>query len=158
MGMYDNVDNVPVVCPRCGDNEPKSVQIKCGPQNLSRYIFGKDEIDIDWDYSYYDSIVDKGKGVIGGIASCAHCRKEAEEKMQEIIKDARNKGEVECPDGSKFLFECLINGEDALSIILKRLDDAYDGNRSIDLFGVTMQIEKNIPIFAAVKIGPKDEK
>lgn len=62
MGMFDIICNVPIKCPRCGDEEPKSVQIKCGPQIMRRYVFGENEIDIDWNYSYY-----KDKKIIRGV-------------------------------------------------------------------------------------------
>ena len=34
MGMFDTIYNVPVKCPRCGDEWPKSVQI--GDMNLEK--------------------------------------------------------------------------------------------------------------------------
>ena len=61
MGMFDTIHNVPVKCPRCGDEGPKSVQIKSGPQILYAYEFGKDKIDIDWDYECYGSVIDREK-------------------------------------------------------------------------------------------------
>ncbi len=153
MGMFDTIVNIPVTCPRCGDSELKSAQIKPGPQNLEEYEFGKDKICINWCYEYYDSIIDKEKRIIRGIATCDRCRKETKEKMSELIDEAREKGELKCPEGSKYLFECEINGEDAFRVISKRLDDAYNGDKDIELFDVAIFIDKNgVPISADVII------
>lgn len=148
--MYDNIDNVPVECPRCGNTDPKSVQIKCGPQILEAYQFGEDEIDVDWDYSYYDSIIDKEKQIIGGIATCDKCREESNEKMEYLIAEANRKGEIESPDGAKYLFECEIDGKNAFTTILKRLDDAYGGNKNIESFNVAIKLKNNVAISAEV--------
>ncbi len=85
MGMYDTIFNVPIKCPRCGDSEPKEVQIKSGPQTLSAYDFGNDEIEIDWAYTYYGSIVDKDKKIIRGIATCEKCSEEANKNIENHI-------------------------------------------------------------------------
>lgn len=147
MGMFDTIYNVPVECPRCGDSEPKSVQIKSGPQNLSEYEFGKDEIEIDWTYGCYGSIIDEDKKIIRGIATCEKCEEDADKKVKDLIDDAKKKGEIKDPDGSGYLFRCQIDGKSALGVILKRLDDAYDGNRNIDLFEVAIWLnEKNVPM------------
>lgn len=145
MGMFDTIHNVPVNCPRCGDEEPKSAQIKCGPQAMNNYTFGEDEIDIDWDYPYYSSIIDKDKKIIGGIATCENCKNEAKEMMRELVQEAKNKGEIKVPEGeeSKYLFECEIDEKDALSVISQRLDDIYGGNRNIELFDVAITIGDN---------------
>jgi len=87
MGMYDTIFNVPIKCPRCGDPEPKEVQIKSGPQTLFAYDFGKDEIEVDWTYTYYGSIVDKDKKIIRGIATCNKCNEEAMKKIENNITD-----------------------------------------------------------------------
>ena len=149
MGMFDTIYNVPIKCPRCGDEGPKSVQIKSGPQRLDSYEFGKDKIDIDWDYEYYGSVIDREKLLIRGIATCNRCREESHAKMEEVIQEAKNKKEIKVPEGegSKYLFECEINGEDALRVILNRLDDVYGGDRSIELFEVAIWLDKDyIPI------------
>ncbi len=149
MGMFDTIYNVPVKCPRCGDEGPKSVQIKSGPQNLSAYQFGKDEIEIDWTYEYYGSIIDEEKKAIRGVATCEKCKEETNKKMDDLIKDAKKKGEIKAPEGGEYLFQCEIEGKSALGVMLKRLDDIYNGNRNIELFDVAIWLnEKNIPIVA----------
>ena len=158
MGMYDNICDATVVCPRCGDNEPKTVQIKCGPQNLDSYTFGKDKIDINWDYTYYGSIIDKDKGIIRGIATCGHCREESSKKMEELISEARKKGEIKAPEGAKFLMECEIDGENALSVMLNRLGDAYNGNRDIEIFEVAIFLKDNTPIAADAIVDLENRK
>lgn len=153
MGMYDTIQCVPIKCPRCGDEGQKSVQIKSGPQRLDSYEFGKDKIDIDWDYEYYGSIIDREKRIIRGIATCNKCREESQTKMEELIQEAKNKKEIKVPEGEgpKYLFECEINGEDALKVILNRLDDAYRGDRYIELFDVAIWLDKDyIPILADI--------
>jgi hypothetical protein len=87
LGMYDTIYNVPIKCPRCGDPESKEVQIKPGPQTLSAFDFGKDEIEVDWIYEYYGSIIDKDKKIIRGIAICEKCKKEANKNIENHIKD-----------------------------------------------------------------------
>lgn len=77
MGMFDTIRNVPVKCPRCGNEGSKSVQIKSGPQNLSSYEFGKDKIKINWTYEYYGSIIDEDKKMIRGIAICEKCEEKS---------------------------------------------------------------------------------
>jgi hypothetical protein len=151
MGMFDTIYNVPVKCPRCGDEGPKSVQIKSGPQNLFEYEFGKDKIDIDWTYEYYGSIIDKDKRIIRGIATCEKCREETNKKMDDLIKDAKRKGEIKVPEGGEYLFQCEIEGKNALGVILKRLDDIYGGNKNIEIFDVAIWLnEKNVPIAAYI--------
>lgn len=142
MGMFDIIYNLPVKCPRCGDETPKSAQIKCGPQVMDRYTFGEDEIDIDWDYPYYLAIIDKDKKIIGGIATCENCKKEAQEMMDKLVQEAKNKGEIKVPEGDepKHLFEYEIDGKSALWVILRRLDDVYGGNRNIELFDVAITL------------------
>lgn len=146
--MFDTIYNVPVKCPRCGDPGLKQVQIKSGPQNLSAYQFGKDEIEIDWTYEYYGSIIDQDKKIIRGIAICERCKEEANKKMDDLIKDAKKKGEIKAPEGGGgLLFQCQIDGKSALGVILKRLDDAYGGNRNIELFEVAIWLNgQNISI------------
>lgn len=147
MGMYDTICNAPVECPRCGDFWPKSVQIKSGPQNLSAYEFGKDKIEVDWTYDYYGSIIDEDKKIIRGIATCNKCKEEVNKKMDDLINDAKKKGEIKVPEGCEYLFQCEIDGKSALGVILKRLDDAYDGNKNVDSFDVAIWLnEDNIPI------------
>ena len=149
--MFDTIYNVPIKCPRCGDERPKSVQIKCGPQNLFEYEFGKDKIKINWTYEYYGSIIDEYKKKIRGIATCKKCREETSKRMDQLIEDAQKKGEVKVPEGAKYLFECEINGQDALGVMLKRLDEEYDGNRDVELFEVAITLnDDNIPISAEV--------
>ena len=153
MGMFDTIHSVPVKCPRCGDEELKSVQIKSGPQRLDSYEFGKDNIDIDWDYECYGSVIDRDKRIIRGIAICNKCRKESQAKMEELVQEAKNKKELKIPEGegSKYLFQCQINGEDALKVILDRLDDSYGGDRYIELFDVTVWLDKDyIPVVADI--------
>jgi programmed cell death protein 5 len=129
------------------DSGPKSVQIKSGPQNLFTYEFGKDEIEIDWTYGYYGSIIDEDKKIIRGIAICEKCKEETNKKMDDLIEDAKKKGEIKAPEGGRYLFQCEIEGKSALGVILKRLDDIYDGNRNIELFEVAIWLnEKNVPI------------
>jgi hypothetical protein len=158
MGMFDNIEDVIVKCPRCGNTDPKSVQIKCGPQTMMTYLFGKDEIDVDWDYEFYDAIVDKDKRIIYGIATCDNCREESSKKMKYLIAEANRKKEIEYQDGAKYLFEGEIGGKSALSIMLNRLDDAYGGNRNIELFHVTIQFKDNVAISAEVSDLNKDAK
>lgn len=158
MGMFDNIDNVTVECPRCGNTDPKSAQIKCGPQIMMTYLFGKDEIDVDWDYSFYDAIVDKDKHIIRGIVTCDSCREESKKKMSYLIAEANRKKEMECPDGAKYLFECEIEGKSALSVILNRLDEVYGGNRNIELFYVVVQLKDNIAVWAKVLDSSKNSK
>ncbi len=106
MGMFDIIYNVPVKCPRCTDERPKSVQIKSGPQNLLEYEFGPD-----------------------------------------LIRDAKKKGEIKAPEDGGYLFQCEIEGKSALGVLLKRLDDVYNGNRNIELFEVAIWLNKeNVPI------------
>jgi hypothetical protein len=150
MGMYDNVYRVLVECPRCGNADPKSAQIKCGPQILETYLFGKDEIDVNWDYPYYDAIVDKEKYIIHGIATCDNCREESRKKMEYLTDEAKKKGEIKCPDDAKYLFECEIGGKSALTVILNRLDEAYGGHGNIELFHIVMWLKDNIAISAEV--------
>lgn len=150
MGMYDEIYDIPVKCPRCGDADPKSAQIKCGPQILAKYIFGKDEIDVDWDFSYYGSIIDKDKHIIGGIATCNSCMEESNRKMEYLIADAKNKGEIERPEGAEYLFECKIGEKNAFTVILNRLDDVYGGNKNISSFHVSIQLKNNIATSANV--------
>ncbi len=147
MGMFDTIYNVPVKCPRCGDSGPKSVQIKSGPQNLSAYEFGRDEIEIDWTYEYYDSIIDECKKIIRGIAICEKCKEETNKKMDDLIAEAKKKGDIKAPEGGDYLFQCEIDGKNALGVMLKRLDEAYDGSRHIESFEVAIWLnEKNVPI------------
>lgn len=146
MGMFDTIYNVPVKCPRCGDAGPKSVQIKSGPQNLNEYEFGKDEIPINWTYEYYGSVIDRKKRIIRGIATCGKCKEESKKKMDELIQEANDKKEIKIPEGEgeregemhRYLFECEIDGKDALKVMLNRLDEAYGGNRNIELFEVAI--------------------
>ena len=149
--MFDTIYNVPVKCPICGDEGLKSVQIKSGPQMLGTYEFGKDKIDIDWDYDCYGSVIDREKLIIRGIATCNKCREEYKVKMEELIQEAKNKMEIKVPEGEgpKYLFECQINREDALKIISNRLDDAYGGNRNIELFEVAIWLDKDYISIAA---------
>jgi hypothetical protein len=158
MGLFDNIDNVLVKCPRCGNTDPKSVQIKCGPQILKTYVFEKDEIDVNWDYAYYDAIIDKDKHIIGGIATCNNCREESNRKMEYLVDDAKKKGEIRCQESAKYLFECEIGGKNALGIMLNRLDEAYSGNRNIESFHIAIQLKDNIATSADVldlEKGPK---
>lgn len=149
MGMFDIIYNVPVSCSRCGDERLKSVQFKCGPQLLMGYEFGKDKIKMNWTYEFYGSIIDEDKKIIGGIATCQKCKEESDKKMGELIQDARNKGELNIPEGAELLIECEINGEDALGVILRRLDKVYGGNRNIELFEVAITLnDNNVPIYA----------
>lgn len=151
MGMYDTINNVPVKCPRCEDTGPKSVQIKSGPQGLLTYEFGKDEIPINWTYEYYDAVIDRKKRIIGGIATCNKCKEESKKKMDELIQEAKNKKEIKVPDGEgpKYLIECEIGDRGALGVILDRLDDAYGGNRNIELFNVAIFLNEDyMPIVA----------
>lgn len=150
MGLYDNIDNVMVECPRCGNADPKLVQIKCGPQILKTYIFGKDEINVDWDYPYYDAIVDKDKHVISGIATCDNCREESNRKMRYLIAEANRKGEIKRPEGVEYLLECEIGGKNALGVLLSRLDETYGGNRNIESFRVSIGLKDNIATWAKV--------
>lgn len=144
--MFDTIYNIIVRCPRCGDEGPKSAQIKSGPQALLNYEFGKDKVEIDWDYEY--SIIDKDKRIIRGIATCNKCKEEAKLKMKELVKDAKDKKELECPDGTKYLIECKIGDKDALGVILDRMEEIY-GNRYIELFEIAIFINKdNMPIAA----------
>lgn len=147
--MYDTIFNVPVTCPRCGDTRLKSLQIKNGPQILWNYEFGKDKIKVDWDYEYYGSIIDKEKRIIRGIATCDKCKEEANNKMEELIEDAKNRGELNCPEKAKFLVECKIGEKDALGVILERLNEIYDGNRDIELFEVAIFLDKDYISIAA---------
>lgn len=151
MGMFDTIYDVPVRCPRCGDEEPKSVQIKSGPQCLFEYEFGKDKIEIDWTYEYYGSIIDKCKRIICGIATCEKCKEEVNKKMDDLIKDAKIKGEIKCPEEGEYLFQCEIEGKNAFGVMLKRLSDAYDGNRNVETFDVTIWLnEKNVSMAAYI--------
>ena len=145
MGMFDTIDNVPAKCPRCGDERPKSIQIKSGPQRLYTYQFGIDKIDIDWNYECYGSVIDREKLIIRGIATCNKCREESQTKMEELIQEANDKKEVKTPkgEGPRHLFECQINGEDALRVILNRLNDAYGGDRNIEMFDVAIWLDKD---------------
>jgi hypothetical protein len=146
MGMFDTIYNVPVKCPRCGDSGSKSVQIKSGPQNLLEYEFGKDKIKINWTYEYYGSIIDEEKRIIRGIATCEKCKEETNKKMDDLIKNAKKKGEIKTPEGGE-LFQSEIEGKSALGVMLKRLDDTYGGNRNIELFEVAIWLnEQNVPI------------
>ena len=147
MGMFDTIYNVPVKCPRCGDEGPKSVQIKSGPQDLSAYEFGKDKIKINWTYEYYGSIIDEDKRIIRGIATCDKCKEDTHKKMDDLIKDANKKGEIKAPEERVRLYECKIEGKNALVLMLKRLDDVNDGDRNIELFEVAIWLnEKSIPV------------
>lgn len=85
MGMFDTIYGVIVKCPRCGDYDPKSVQIKTGPQILDIYQFGRDKIDIDWDYEYYGSVIDREKRIIRGVADCDKCKKESDKKIEGLF-------------------------------------------------------------------------
>lgn len=150
MGMFDTIYNAPVKCPRCGDDDPKPIQIKCGPQILWEYEFGKDKIRVNWTYRYYGSIIDEDKKIIGGIATCKHCKIEASEVMDELITEAKNKKEIE-PEDARFLAECKINGKSALKVMQNRLAAVYEGNRDIELFGVAITLDdNNVPIHAEV--------
>lgn len=154
MGMFDTIINIPVKCPRCGDYGLKSTQIKSGPQMMNTYKFGKDKIDINWDYEYYDSIIDKDKRIIRGIAVCGRCKEDVQKKMDELIKDALQKGELKCPEGVKYLIECEINGEDALGVILDRLGE----NRNIEFFDIAIFVDKEgVPIAADVIVDVNKE-
>lgn len=149
MGMYDTINNVPVKCPRCGDKTPKSVQIKCGPQILNDYAFGKDRIEMDWSYTYYNSIIDEEKKVIGGIATCGKCKEESNTEMDRLAQEAKDKGELKAPEGGRYLIDCEIDGKNALMVLLNRLEEIYGGNGHIELFDVAIQLDKDdIPIFA----------
>lgn len=151
MGMYDTIYNVPAICPRCRDIRLKSVQIKNGPQILMNYEFGKTKIEVDWDYEYYGSIIDKEKRIIRGIATCDKCKEEANNKMEELIEEAKNRGELNCPEKAKFLVECKIGEKDALRVILKRVEEFYDGNSNIELFEVAILLDKD---YIAIKSDP----
>lgn len=158
MGMFDTIYNVPIKCPRCGDSEPKQVQIKSGPQNLSSYQFGKDEIEIDWTYQYYGSVIDKDKKIIRGIATCEKCKEEANKKMDDLIEDAKKKGEIKAPEGGEYLFQCEIEGKNALGVMLKRLYGVYDDNRNIESFEVAIWLnESNIPIATDHIVEPNEK-
>lgn len=147
MGMFDTIYNVPAKCPRCGDERPKLVQIKSGPQILSEYEFGKDKIEINWTYEYYGSIIDEDKKIIRGIATCEKCKEEKNKKMDDLIKDAKKKGEIKVPEGGGNLLQCEIEGKSALGVILKRLDGVYGSDRNIELFDVAITLnEKSVPI------------
>jgi len=142
-----------VKCPRCGDEGLKSVQFKCGPQLLLGYEFGKDRIKMDWTYEFYGSIIDEEKKIIRGIATCPKCREESSAKMDELIQEARDKGRLKCPEEAKYLFECEINGKDALGVILRKLDKVYGGNRNIEVFEVTIRLDKDNIAVSAEPIG-----
>jgi len=150
MGMYDCIDNVIVDCPKCGNTDPKLVQIKCGPQTLETYLFGKDEISVDWDYPYYGAIVDREKHIIGGIATCENCREDSNKKMKYLIAEANRKGEIKRPDGAKYLIECEIGGKNAFGVLMSRLDETCGGNRNIESFHVSIRLKDNIAISAEV--------
>ena len=155
--MFDIICNVPVKCPRCGDEWPKSVQIKCGPQILWRYEFGKDKIKIDWTYEFYGSIIDEDKKIIGGIATCENCKNEVQEMRNELLQEAKNKGEIKIPEGAEFLIECEIDGKGALGVILDRLDKVYGGNKNIELFHVAITLSDNNVPMSAETIGEEKQ-
>lgn len=151
MGMFDTIYNVPVKCPRCGDEGPKPVQFKCGPQLLWGYEFGKDRIKINWTYEFYGSIIDEDKKIIRGIATCQNCKEEVKETIDELVHEAENKGRLKCSEGAKYLFECDIDGENAIEVISRILDKVYGGNRNIELFDVAIILnDKNVPIYAEI--------
>lgn len=151
--MFDTISNVQVKCPRCGDEGPKSVQIKCGPQTLKDYEFGKDRIEVDWSYTYYGSIIDEEKKVIRGIATCDRCEEESKMEMERLIQEAKDKGELKKPEGAIYLLECKIDGKSALGVVLDRLRKIYGGNRDIELFDIAIQLNKDdVPIFAGTII------
>ena len=80
--------------------------------------------------------------------------------MDELIQEAKNKNEIKCPEreGPKYLIECDINGESALGVILNRLEDAYGGNRNIELFEIAIWLDKDyMPIVADVIVNLNEE-
>lgn len=150
MGMYDEIESVPVKCPRCGNTDPKSVQIKCGPQTMEIYVFGKDRIDVNWSYEYYGSIIDRDNHIIGGIATCDNCKEESNIKMESLIAEAKGKGEIKCPDDAEYLFECEIGGKNALDVVLNRLDEAYGENKNVLSFHVAIRLKDDVAMSAKV--------
>ncbi len=154
--MFDIIYNVPVKCPRCTDERPKSVQIKSGPQNLLEYEFGKDKIEVDWTYEYYGSIIEKDKKIIRGIATCEKCREDSDKKMDDLIRDAKKKGEIKAPEDGGYLFQCEIEGN--LGVLSKRLDDVYNGNRNIELFEVAIWLNKENVTIAVDQIVKLNEE
>lgn len=157
MGMYDTINGVIVKCPRCGDYGPKSVQIKSGPQILGIYQFRKDKIDINWDYEYYGSVIDREKRIIRGIADCDTCRKDINKKIDDIKREARHlfgcgtdrkdmKNEKNGKDEKDEKDE-----KDSLAIALDRLRNVYETDGDVSLFEVAIWLDKdNIPIYVDV--------
>lgn len=152
MGMFDTICQVPIACPRCGDKHKKCVQIKSGPQALKVFKFGIDKIEMDWDYECYGSVIDKDEvdrekdnGKIRGIAECCACKVRVNEKMEEIIEGYKNAGKIKMPEGGRFLLEAEVDGESALSIVLRDLDKEFGGSHdSESLFDVSLVIENGI--------------
>lgn len=154
MGMFDTIFGIPVKCPRCGDENGKSAQIKNGPQYLERFEFGKDKIPMHWDYGYYGSIIqkfNKENGKIRGIAECTKCRERVNNQMDEIISGYKKEGKLKCPEGVQLLIECEIEGKDALKVVLDDLDNAYGGNHYSEyLFDISIKIENSVAVGAEV--------
>lgn len=155
MGMFDTIVGVPVKCPICGDEGGKKVQIKNGPQALDKFKFGKDKIPMDWSYEYYGCVIykeeRKDNGRIRGIAECAACRDRVNKIIDDIIKKYKENGKLKCPDGVKLLFECEIDGKNALRVVLDDLDKEFGGRpHSEYLFDVTIKIEDGIAIGADI--------
>ena len=66
---------------------------------------------------------------------------------QAFLEDAKKKGEIKAPEGDGYLFQCEIEGKNALGVMLNRLDEAYGGNRNIELFHVAIFLNDNyVPI------------
>lgn len=154
MGMFDRICDVPVRCPICGDENGKAVQIKSGPQTLANYKFGEDKISLNWNYNCYGSVIeqiDDENGKIRGIAECKECRDRVSKKMKEIIQRYKDADKIKRPERREgdiaYLFECEIDGKNALKVVLADLDKIYGKNSDSEyFFDVVITIKDSIAV------------
>ncbi|MDD5617069.1 MAG: hypothetical protein PHH85_12815 [Candidatus Methanoperedens sp.] len=134
MGMYDTLCEVPVKCPRCGDESVKKVKIWNGPKDIfgEGFVFGKDKILMDWDSGYPGSLIAKEEwkdnGKIRGEAMCSKCEDRVDKKYEEIREGYEIAGKIKCPEHPSILLACKIDGENAAWVIQNDLDKIYGGS------------------------------
>lgn len=143
MGMYDTVTNVEVECPICGDTTPKDVQIKTAEKLLWCYGFNANKIPVNWEYKY-DENLSRQDNTIGGIAICIKCHKRILNERRELLEKYKSEGRVQFIDGAKSLYEATIDGENAVTVINRELDNMHHGNYYTEyLFHVRLYLDDN---------------
>lgn len=155
MGMYDTLCEVPIKCPKCGDESVKKVKIWNGSKDIfgEGIVFGKDKILMDWDSGYPGSPIAKEEwkdnGKIRGEATRSKCEDRVDKKYEEIKEGYEKAGKLICPKHPKpaLLIECEIDGEDAVSVIQNDLEKIYGGNYWDEyLFDVAITIKDSVAV------------